>query len=232
MNSDFSRILTLLRKERGISQKQAASELAISQALLSHYERGIRECGLDFVVRAANYYHVSCDYLLGCSPERNGTTLSMEDLPEPDQAGKGNMTRGAAGSILPMLNKKLIFNSLNVLFDLLQRIDSKELTTIVSDFLMLSVYRMFRIVYSVSPKNEQKLFTVPAYCTSAKGLAAMAQMEAEAECLAQDLNGRHQIPPEAREAASVTTESLSADYPLFATSLLNLIKNSEQKMHP
>ena len=102
MNSDFPRILTLLRKERGISQKQAASELAISQALLSHYERGIRECGLDFVVRAANYYHVSCDYLLGCSPERNGTTLSMEDLPEPDQAGKGNMTRGAAGSILPM----------------------------------------------------------------------------------------------------------------------------------
>ena len=111
MNSDFPRILTLLRKERGISQKQAASELAISQALLSHYERGIRECGLDFVVRAANYYHVSCDYLLGCSPVRNGTTLSMEDLPEPDQAGEGNMTRGAAGSILPMLNKKLIYQA-------------------------------------------------------------------------------------------------------------------------
>ena len=54
MNSDFPRILTLLRKERGISQKQAASELSISQALLSHYEKGIRECGLDFVVRAAD----------------------------------------------------------------------------------------------------------------------------------------------------------------------------------
>ena len=42
MNADFPRILTLLRKERGISQKQAAGELGISQALLSHYEKGIR----------------------------------------------------------------------------------------------------------------------------------------------------------------------------------------------
>mgnify|MGYP002519639474 CR=1 FL=1 len=43
MNSDFPRIITLLRKERGISQKHAASDLQISQALLSHYEKGIRE---------------------------------------------------------------------------------------------------------------------------------------------------------------------------------------------
>ena len=38
MNSAFPRILTLLRKERGISQKQASVELQVSQALLSHYE--------------------------------------------------------------------------------------------------------------------------------------------------------------------------------------------------
>ena len=53
MNSDFPRILTLLRKEQGISQKKAAADLGISQALLSHYEKGIRECGLDFIVRTA-----------------------------------------------------------------------------------------------------------------------------------------------------------------------------------
>ena len=64
MNSHFPRIITLLRKERGLSQKKAAEALQISQALLSHYEKGIRECGLDFVVRAADFYGVSCDYLL------------------------------------------------------------------------------------------------------------------------------------------------------------------------
>ena len=65
MNSDFPRVLSLLRKEKGISQKEAANELGVSQALLSHYEKGIRECGLDFLVRAADFYGVSADYLLG-----------------------------------------------------------------------------------------------------------------------------------------------------------------------
>ena len=51
---EFNRIIKLLRKERGITQKQAAEDLGVSQALLSHYEKGIRECGLDFVVRVAD----------------------------------------------------------------------------------------------------------------------------------------------------------------------------------
>ena len=37
MNADFSRTLALLRQEKGISQRKAAKELGISQALLSHY---------------------------------------------------------------------------------------------------------------------------------------------------------------------------------------------------
>ena len=58
MNDDFPRIITLQRKERKISQKKAAADLGISQALLSHYEKGIRECGLDFLIRIADYYNV------------------------------------------------------------------------------------------------------------------------------------------------------------------------------
>ena len=51
MASDFSRALCLLRQERGISQRKAAAELGVSQALLSHYENGIREPGLSFVTK-------------------------------------------------------------------------------------------------------------------------------------------------------------------------------------
>ena len=65
MKEEFSKRLTLLRKERGITQKQAAQDLGVSQALLSHYEKGIRECGLEFVARVCEYYKVSADYLLG-----------------------------------------------------------------------------------------------------------------------------------------------------------------------
>ena len=85
MNSNFPRVLSLLRKEKGISQKKAAQELGVSQSLLSHYEKGIRECGLLFVLKAAEYYKVSCDYLLGKSPNRKGTTISIEELTEKDK---------------------------------------------------------------------------------------------------------------------------------------------------
>ena len=84
MNADFPRILTLLRKEKGISQKAAASDLGISQALLSHYEKGIRECGLDFLVRTADYYGVSCDYLLGVNEisvkDKNALKKELNDI--------------------------------------------------------------------------------------------------------------------------------------------------------
>lgn len=68
----FSSVLSQLRKERGISQKKASADLGISQALLSHYEKGIRECGLDFIIKCSEYYGVTTDYLLGVSESRNG----------------------------------------------------------------------------------------------------------------------------------------------------------------
>lgn len=68
MHLRFARTLSQLRHEKGVSQRQAAQELGVSQALLSHYENGIREPGLAFVVKACDYYQVSADYLLGGAP--------------------------------------------------------------------------------------------------------------------------------------------------------------------
>ena len=223
MNTDFPRILILLRKERGISQKQAAAELGISQALLSHYEKGIRECGLDFVVRTADFYGVSCDYLLGRSPERTGAQITVEDIPEPDALGKENVMRGS-GSILPTLNKKLIANALNIIFDLLQTTNDKELTAAVSSFLNLSVYRMFRVLYGVNAKNEPTMFTVPTVAARAKALAAMVLLESKAEELASSVDEKK------AQSLSISTQTLSQNYPLFASSLFNLIKNAESHL--
>ena len=82
MNAAFPRILTLLRKERGASQKKAAADLQVSQALLSHYEKGIRECGLDFVVRVGDYYGVSCIYLPGRTSDKSGAMIPVVAIPE------------------------------------------------------------------------------------------------------------------------------------------------------
>ena len=64
MERNFPETLSALRKGRNISQRQAAADLGISQALLSHYENGAREPGLSFVCRACDYYGVTADYLL------------------------------------------------------------------------------------------------------------------------------------------------------------------------
>lgn len=72
MSTSITARLSQLRREKGVSQKEAAAGLGISQALLSHYENGIRECGLDFLCRAADYYNVTADYLLGRSESKRG----------------------------------------------------------------------------------------------------------------------------------------------------------------
>lgn len=224
MNKDFPRILTLLRKEKGISQKSAAGELGISQALLSHYEKGIRECGLDFVVRAADFYGVSCDYLLGRSPDRNGAMLSMEDLPEPDAAGKENVFKG---SLLPTLNKKLIENSLNIVYDLLQRAGNRDVTVAASDYLSLAVYTVFRMLYQANDKNPQGMFAVDEDQYMQLTSAMMILSKMQLRCI---LNGKSDYgtkPFKDKEKLELSPEKMAQGYPLFATSLTNLIKNAE-----
>ena len=77
MNRTFPETLSVLRRERNISQRTAAAALNISQALLSHYENGAREPGLGFVCRACEFYGVSADYLLGRSDRPNAALSAV-----------------------------------------------------------------------------------------------------------------------------------------------------------
>ena len=129
-----------------------------------------------------------------------------------------------SGSILPTLNKKLIANALNIIFDLLQTTNDKELTAAVSSFLNLSVYRMFRVLYGANVKNEPTMFTVPAAAARAKALAAMVLLESRAEELASSVDEKK------AQSLSISTQTLSQNYPLFASSLFNLIKNAESHL--
>ena len=226
MGIEFNRIITLLRKERGITQKQAAEDLGVSQALLSHYEKGIRECGLDFVVRVADYYNVSCDYLLGRSAERNGMMLTADDLPNPDKM-KDNVYHG---SVLPTMNKKLISNSLNVLYAKVGQCHSKALTTEVSAYLMMAVSKMFRLLYSAEPHNAPGLFGIEQRRWPGYSDAVMRVAEANVESLlaGQDLDGAEGLKDPS--CMTMTTESLSREFPLYTPSLLNLIKTSETRV--
>ena len=227
MQADFPRVLTLLRKEKGISQKKAAAELEISQALLSHYEKGIRECGLDFVVRAADYYQVSCDYLLGRTADKSGTILKAEDLPDDDPNMKDFQYRG---SVLPVLNKKLTLNSISIVYDVLLGLNNKALTNEVSAFFALSIYTVFRKLYASNPKNPQDLFAVPDFIFPASAFAEMAKATSTVGALlaGRSVGGEAGLPPET--PVKLSPNRLSRDYPLLASSLLNLIRNAESRI--
>ncbi len=227
MNNSFSRIITLLRKEQGLSQKQVAADLQISQALLSHYEKGIRECGLDFVIKTADYYNVSCDYLLGRTPDRSGAKITVEDIPDQDAVGKENIFKG---SILPTLNKKLIVNSLNIVFDILQKVGNKPLTTEVSSYLMVSVYNAFRTLYSANPKNPQGIFSIPEKLYKGYTFSALSISDANAVCLSSGENIGNLKGIGKNDAILMNSESLAKEYPLFSTSLFNLVQNSELRL--
>ena len=86
MSIAFAANLSALRREKNITQKVAAENLGISQALLSHYEKGIRECNLDFVRRAAKYYGVTADFLLGITANRH----SQSDFSDFSDMGTDN----------------------------------------------------------------------------------------------------------------------------------------------
>ncbi len=53
-----------LRRSRGISQLRLAMDLSMNQNTVSRYETGEREAGYEILIRLADYFNVSIDYLL------------------------------------------------------------------------------------------------------------------------------------------------------------------------
>ena len=157
-NNDFARSLALLRRDMGVSQRTAAKALGISQALLSHYENGAREPGLAFVRRACDYYHVSADFLLGRTLTRDGATIDPDALYDAS-ADRDHTLRG---SIIATLNKKLVVNSVGLLFDLLGKVGSRAAIMAAASYLSGGIYRHFRTMYQKSPDANEDMFNVTA----------------------------------------------------------------------
>ncbi|MCP3773451.1 helix-turn-helix domain-containing protein [Paenibacillus sp. MZ04-78.2] len=57
--------IAALREKQGLTQEELSFKLDISRASLSHYEKNRREPDYDTLVKIANHFKVSIDYLLG-----------------------------------------------------------------------------------------------------------------------------------------------------------------------
>lgn len=61
---DFGKLLTQLRREKGVLQKDVAQHLHVTVATISNYEKGVHMPDLNTLIMLADYYDVSTDYLL------------------------------------------------------------------------------------------------------------------------------------------------------------------------
>lgn len=74
----FGERLRLLRKEKGVTQKNLGKVMGITDQAISHYEKGKRFPDTKMIRKLADYFNVSTDYLLGNSYEK----ITVEGLKE------------------------------------------------------------------------------------------------------------------------------------------------------
>ena len=68
--------IKLLREIKGISQTKLAKDLYIGRSTISEYESGIKQPPISALVKIADYFDVSLDYLAG----RTDKKISIEKL--------------------------------------------------------------------------------------------------------------------------------------------------------
>jgi transcriptional regulator with XRE-family HTH domain len=54
-----------LRTEKGLSQLKLAKAIGTSQKAIDYWERGVNEPKASYILALADFFDVSCDYLLG-----------------------------------------------------------------------------------------------------------------------------------------------------------------------
>ena len=217
--TEFSRTLSLLRQERGVSQRTAAGDLGISQALLSHYENGIREPGLAFVVKACDYYHVSADFMLGRTLSRDGSMLTSEEVLKT--AEPGNILQGG---IMATLQSKLLSGAVGVLFGLLGKLGDKGAINAAAAYLGSAVYQLYRHLYRSAGANEAYFALDPAACTMG---VADADMKLAENCYARCL--RAQVAQKA-EFPDLSPEALTDAYPGRCQSLTQVLSTADNRL--
>ena len=78
---DFGRKLKELRIQAGLSQKQLAERVKVTKSVISYYELQERYPSPEILIKLANIFHVSTDFLLGIEKQQ---TLDISGLDEED----------------------------------------------------------------------------------------------------------------------------------------------------
>ena len=151
---EFSAVFAQLRREKQLSQRKVAQDLKISQALLSHYENGLREPRFDFVVKACDYYGVSADYMLGRTAVRENPMLSGTSV-----SGDG----GELADLWSSGNMYSLINSVTVLTNAIASTYGEDCAHVAYDYFSAAAYALLRFMKLDADADLKKLIGVPEY---------------------------------------------------------------------
>jgi transcriptional regulator with XRE-family HTH domain len=70
VNNIFKERLVYLREEKNLKQKEFAEAIKIHNRNINRYELGLREPDFDTLIKIADFFNVSTDYLLGRTENR------------------------------------------------------------------------------------------------------------------------------------------------------------------
>ncbi len=206
MNNIFSQRLSELRHKNGWSQKETAARLGISQALLSHYEKGIRECGLDFLIKASQIFNCSTDYLLGITSNANEPVEFNADKIDSDLKDAPELINGRATAI----------NSLSLLYSITARIGKSEINKDFNKFILSEIYYVLRLFqgHYFDENNFNKNFSLSLIDTKAVSTNAFSS-------IINNLNKQN-------IKLDLKKEQIEDEYPTCSKSFYNIINKNEK----
>jgi transcriptional regulator with XRE-family HTH domain len=85
---DFSQRLKKLRKDKHLTQAQVAERIGVTASMVSSYETDIRLPSYEVMLRIADVFGVSVDYLLGRQEKR---LLDISELTEEEATAVTNI---------------------------------------------------------------------------------------------------------------------------------------------
>ena len=109
----FGELLASLRRERGILQKELAAYLNVTVATISNYEKGVHAPDYETLVKLADFFDVSTDYML---------------------------QRTEYKSSIQTLNQKLVVNyTVSELVNAILQLDQNSMTALIDYYELLSL---------------------------------------------------------------------------------------------
>lgn len=144
-----------LRTEKRISLRELADNINISYSSLGKYEREEQEPNIDNLIKIANYFEVSVDYLIGNSSfkTKKDEQYFISSIEQP----KNNNVIEIYNRIINCLNKAEQIYDTNIICTSRSRLDDiliRELFAIISDYEELfdaihdneSIYSLYQII--------------------------------------------------------------------------------------